>query len=43
MTSKKAMDKIENLKYWHEPQKLTRHKGENADGLTKHPKVWPTI
>jgi hypothetical protein len=27
----------------HEPQKLTRHKGENAGEMTKHPNVWPTI
>ena len=39
MTSKKAMDKTENLKYGHEPQKVTRQKGENTVGLTKHPKV----
>jgi hypothetical protein len=34
MTSKKAADNTENLKYWHEPHQLTQHKGENAGGLT---------
>jgi hypothetical protein len=33
------MDKPENLNYVHEPQKLTRHKGENAGEMTKHPNV----
>lgn len=37
------MDKTENLKYWHEPQKLTQHKSENAGGLSKRRNVWPTI
>ena len=39
MTSKKIMDMTDNLKYGHGPQKLTRHKGENAGEMTKHPNV----
>jgi hypothetical protein len=39
MTSKKLMDKTENLKYGHEPQKLIQHKGENAGEMTKHSNV----
>jgi hypothetical protein len=39
MTSKKVMDKTDNLKYGNEPQKPTGHKGENSGKMTKHPNV----
>lgn len=39
MTSKKVMDKTENLKYGHGSQKLTPHKAENSGEMTKHPNV----